>query len=306
MEVTTVVSKKDPKVTVRKKKWNQKILAPYLFLSPFFIVFIIFMVYPIIESLYLSFTSTQGNTSEWIGLENFKNILTDGLFWKSLSNVFIILIVQVPIMLILGSLLAVILNSKFIKAKPLFRLMIFLPVLIDLVTYSIVFSIIFHEQYGMVNYLLGLFHIDPILWFSDPFWSKMLIIIAVTWRWIGYNTIILLAGLTAIDESLYESAEIDGANKFTQFFKITIPMLKPILLFCGILSTIGTIQLFTEPSLLTMGGPNNATNTPVMYVYQFGFQSFQFGYASAAAYIITIIVGIISFFQIKLSRGGEI
>ncbi|WP_245644895.1 carbohydrate ABC transporter permease [Peribacillus loiseleuriae] len=306
MEATTTVSKKELATTRRKKGWNQKTLAPYLFLSPFFIVFLIFMVYPIIESLYLSFTSTQGTSSEWIGLENFKNILTDGLFWKSLSNVFIILLVQVPLMLILGTLLAVILNSKFLKAKALFRLMIFLPVLIDLVTYSIVFSIIFHEQYGIMNYLLGVLHIDPIQWFSDPFWSKVLIIIAVTWRWTGYNTIILLAGLSAVDDSLYESAEVDGASKFTQFFKITIPMLKPILLFCGILSTIGTIQLFTEPSLLTNGGPNNATNTPVMYLYQFGFQSFQFGYASAAAYIITIIVGIISFFQIKLSKGGEI
>ncbi|MFZ7945914.1 MULTISPECIES: carbohydrate ABC transporter permease [Bacillaceae] len=304
MRETAVEQMTKPSVA-RKKKWNHKKLTPYLFLSPFFIVFAIFMVYPIFESLYLSFTSAQGNRAEWVGFENFKNILTDGLFWKSLSNVFIILIVQVPIMLIIGTLLAVLLNSKFIKGKAIFRLCIFLPVLIDLVTYSIVFTLIFNEQYGMMNYVLSLIHIDPIHWFSDPFWSKVLIILAVTWRWTGYNTIILLAGITTIDDSLYESAEVDGANKFTQFFKITIPMLKPILLFCGILSTIGTIQLFTEPSLLTAGGPNNATNTPIMYLYQFGFQSFQFGYASAAAYIITIIVGIISFFQIKLSKGGE-
>jgi lactose/L-arabinose transport system permease protein len=304
--VTGNISTKMKRSSMTPNMKNSKKMAPYIFLSPFIIVFAIFMVYPILDSLYLSFTSAQGSTSSWVGIENFKNVLTDSLFWKSLGNTAIILIVQVPLMLLLGTLLAVTLNAKFVKGRSFFRLAIFLPVLIDLVTYSIVFSMIFNDQYGILNYVLKAFHIGPIHWLQESLWARITIIIAVTWRWTGYNAIILLAGLQAVDKSLYESAEVDGASKISQFFHITIPMLKPILLFCGILSTIGTLQLFTEPSLLTNGGPNNATETPVMYMYQFGFQSFHFGYASAAAYIITFIVGILSYIQIRATKGGEI
>ena len=149
------------------------------------------------------------------------------------------------------------------------------------------------------------FHLNPVPWFSSPLWARILIIIAITWRWTGYNTVILLAGLQSIDNSLYESADIDGANAVTKLLHITLPLLTPILLFCGIMSTIGTIQLFTEPQLLTLGGPDNATLTPIMYIYQYGFQSFKFGYASAVSYVITTIVFIISLIQIKLTNGGK-
>ena len=291
--------------TNRKK--NMKKLTPYFFLAPFLFFFVSFMVYPILNSLYLSFTSSQGSMAvSWVGLDNFKAIISDKLFWKSLGNVFIVLLVQVPVMLCLGTILANFLNSKNLKFKLGFRLMVFLPVIIDLVTYSIVFSIIFNEDYGIVNYLLSVININPIAWFTDPFWSKLLIIIAVTWRWTGYNTIIILSGLQSIDDSLYESSDLDGASKTQQLLKITVPMLKPILLFCAVLSTIGTINLYTEPSLLTNGGPNNATNTPVMYIFQYGFESFNYGYASAAAYITTIIVGSLSFLQMRFSKGGKI
>jgi len=292
---------------IKKIKWDKKKLTPYLFLAPFFFFFIAFMVYPIFNSLYLSFTSAQGSmAADWVGFKNFKSVLQDKLFWQSLRNVFVVLIIQVPLMLFLGTVLANALNRKGLKFKGGFRLMIFLPVLIDLVTYSIVFSIIFNEDYGIINYLLTLINLEPIAWFTNPFWAKALIVIAVTWRWAGYNTIIILSSMQSIDDSLYESADLDGATKLQQFFQITLPMLKPILLFCAILSTIGTINLYTEPSLLTNGGPNNSTNTPVMYIFQYGFQSFNYGYASAAAYITTIIVGALSFLQMKLTKGGKI
>jgi lactose/L-arabinose transport system permease protein len=283
-----------------------KEMAPYVLLSPFLLIFIVFMIIPILNAFYISFTSAQGSSSSWVGLENFKNVLTDPLFWKSMGNTAIILIVQVPIMLILAVLTAVGLNAAYLRLRGVFRLIIFLPVLIDLVTYSIVFSLLFNDQYGVINYILGALGIDPINWLEDSFWAKITIIVALIWRWTGYNAIILLSGLQGIDKSLYESAEVDGAGKITQFFTITVPMLKPILLFCGILSTIGTLQLFTEPFLLTNGGPNNATQTPVMYIYQYGFQSFRFGYASAAAFVLTFIVGAFSYLQIRFTKGGEI
>lgn len=287
---------------------NKKFLkkaTPYLFLAPFFIIFSIFMIYPIFNSLYLSFTSAQGIVQTWVGFENYINILTDKVFWKSLLNVFIVLIVQVPLMLFLGTILSSFLNSEKLKFKGFFRLLIFLPVLIDLVTYSIVFSILFQEQYGIVNYVLNLMHLPSIMWLSNPIWARILIMIAVTWRWTGYNTVIILAGLQSIDNSLYEAADIDGAGPVTKLLKITLPLLTPVLLFCAIMSTIGTVQLFTEPQLLTVGGPNNSTLTPIMYLYQYGFQNFKFGYASAVAYVITFIVFVMSLIQIKLSKGAE-
>lgn len=288
------------------KPADRKAYMPYLFLAPFFIIFLIFMIYPILDSLYLSFTASEGSTSSWVGLENFKGVLTDKLFWQSLWNTILIMLVQVPVMLFLSFLLAVALNTENIKGRSLFRLAIFMPVLIDMVTYSIVFSLIFNDQYGVLNFILSLFHIPDIRWLQDSFWAKVTIIIAITWRWTGYNAIILLAGLQSLPASIYEAADIDGASAVTKFFCITMPMLKPILLFCAIISVIGTLQLFTEPFLLTSGGPNNATETPVMYIYQYAFQSFHFGYASAAAYVLTAIVAALSYCQIKVSKGGEI
>ncbi|WPD18254.1 sugar ABC transporter permease [Thermaerobacter composti] len=279
--------------------------APYLFLSPFVVIFAIFLIYPIVKSLYLSFTSAEGSVSNWVGISNYRNLLMDYAFWQSLLNTAIILGVQVPVMLFLGLLLAVALNAKFIKGLPFFRLAVFLPVLIDAVTYSIVFSYMFNKQYGILNYILGLVGISGIDWLHSPLWARIAIIIALTWRWTGYNAIILLAGLQSIPDSINEAAEMDGAGRVARFFRITVPMIKPILLFCAVVSTIGTLQLFTEPYLLTHGGPANATMTPVMYIYQFAFQSFQFGHASAAAYVLTTIVAVLSYLQIRISRAGE-
>jgi len=289
------------KQTVVKK------ITPYMFILPFFLIFCIFLVYPIFESFYLSFTAAEGSTSSWVGLDNFRQIFSDALFWKSMLNTVIILLVQVPVMLFLAFLLAVAVNNKNIKGRSIFRLAIFMPVLIDLVTYSIVFSIIFNDQYGVLNYILLMLHLPGIHWIQNPIWAKVTIIIAITWRWTGYNAIILLAGLQSIPDSIYEAADIDGVSGVKKFFLITMPMLKPIFLFCAIMSIIGTLQLFTEPFLLTNGGqPDNATETPVLFIYQYAFQSFHFGYASAAAYVLTAIVAILSYLQICVSKGGEI
>jgi len=284
-----------------------KRFTPYLFILPFLLLFLAFMIYPILESFYLSFTAAEGSTSSWIGLDNFRQLFGDRLYWKSMLNITIILLVQVPVMLFLAFLLAVAVNNDNIRGRSIFRLAIFMPVLIDLVTYSIVFSILFNDQYGVLNYFLQLFHLPGIHWVQDAFWAKVTIIVAITWRWTGYNAIILLAGLQAIPENIYESAAIDGASEIRKFFQITMPMLKPIFLFCAIMSIIGTLQLFTEPFLLTNGGqPDNSTETPVLFIYQYAFQSFHFGYASAAAYVLTAIVAIFSYLQIRVSKGGEI
>ena len=289
-----------------KRKFNKLKISPYIFIFPFFFLFAIFMLYPIIYSLILSFNSWTAGEMTFVGLDNYKQLFSDTLFWKSLKNTGIYLIVQVPFMIILSTVVAVIINSNKVKFNYLFRIAFFLPALIDLVTYSIIFSLLFNEGNGLINQVLGFIGIDAISWKTDGFWAKIMIISVITWRWMGYNCVIILSGLQYIPEDIYESADLDGAGPTKKFLHITIPMLKPILLFCMILSTIGTLQLFAEPLILTGGGPSNETTSVMLYLYEKAFGSFNFGLASAGAYIVTTIIAVISFIQIKVTGGGEV
>ena len=284
-------------------------MTPYAFIAPFFIIFGIFMIYTIIYSFLLSFSEYSDGHMSFVGLQNFKDLFADKDFSIALVNVFIFLIVQVPVMLVLATFIATMLNSKLLKWKSLFRMGVFLPVLIDLVTYAIVFTLIYNNDSGILNYLLKLLKLPAVNWLSDPLWAKVAVIISITWRWTGYNAIIILAGLQAVDHSIIESAVVDGAGPSTVFFKIIMPMLKPVLLFCAVMSTNGTIQLFTEPFILFPpygSGPANSTQTVITYLYQNGFQGFKFGLASAGAYVIAGIIILLSLIQMKFTKGGEI
>ena len=282
-------------------------VVPYLFIAPFFVLFAGFILYPVIYSAALSFGQFSGGGITFTGLENYRRLFTDGLFFKSLFNTGLILLVQVPLMISLAAVVASVIDSDFLgkRRKAAFRLAFFLPVAVDLVTYSVVFSLIFSEQYGVVNQLLQLVGLDSVEWRSDPFWARALIVIALTWRWTGYNAVILLSGLQNIPKDLYDAASVDGAGSVTRFFRITVPLLRPVLLFCTVLGTIGTLQLFTEPFILTGGGPNNATLTTFFYIYDTGFARFDFGLAAAGTYVLATIVAVISYAQIRLARWGE-
>jgi lactose/L-arabinose transport system permease protein len=306
-ELTSKPSDPEPsKPKTAKKNSRLRNMAPFIFISPFFLLFAIFTFYPIVYSLVLSFNQWSSGEMTFVGFQNFTRLLTDPIFWKSLSNTGIYLIIQVPLMLFLAAVLAIMVNSQALRFKAFFRLAFFLPAVIDLVTYSIVFSLIFHENNGLINQLLQWIGIGPINWVTDGFWAKVLIIIVITWRWVGYNMVIILAALQSIPNDLYESAKLDGAGIFATFRYITIPMLKPILLFCSILSTVGTLQLFAEPLILTRGGPNSETISVMLYIYNTAFSSFDFGLASAGAYIVTTIIAIFSYLQIRISKGGAI
>ncbi|WP_338553065.1 sugar ABC transporter permease [Paenibacillus sp. KS-LC4] len=276
-----------------------KVFVPYLFLTPALVLFAIFMGYPIVYSLLLSFQTSVSGELVFTGVDNYAKLFSDKIFGKALLNTFIILIVQVPLMLFTSLLLATLLNSLK-RFKALFRVAFFMPAVTSLIAASIIFSIILMND-GILNQLLGAVGIDPIPWLSHPVWAKVSLIIAMTWRWTGYNMVIYLAGLQNVSESLYEAASIDGATRVRQFFNITIPQLKPIILFTAILSTIGTLQLFEEPYTLTKGGPSDATITIGMYLYQTGFRYFNFGYASTLAYVIVILIGILSYIQFKVT-----
>jgi len=279
--------------------------APYVFLLPVFVLFIVFMLYPIVQSLIYSFQRFERGQFTFVFFDNYRRMIQDPLFRKTLGNTFTILLVQVPIQLIMALFFAVLMNTRGLRLKGLFRVSFFLPALTALVAYSIVFQILLNEHYGVVNYLLTILGLERVPWLSHPVWAKASLMMAITWRWMGYNMVIMLAGLQSIPETLYDAASIDGAGKMTRFRIITVPMLKPIILFCAILSTIGTLQLFDEPYILTRGGPNNATRTVAHYLYQQGFQYARFGYASAIAYVLVLLIGVLSYIQFKVTGDSE-
>ncbi len=277
---------------------------PYMFIAPAALLFSVFMLYPIIYSLVLSFQTSVGGEMVFNGIDNYKRLFSDQIFKTALKNTFIILIIQVPIMISLALILATSLNSALLKFKALFRVSFFLPAVTSLVAYAIIFSIMLMND-GVVNQVITGLGFDRIPWLSDPFWAKASLIIAMTWRWVGYNMVIYLAAMQNITNDLYEAASIDGAGKVRQFFSITVPQLKPVILFTMILSTIGTLQLFDEPFVLTKGGPSDATLTLGMYLYQTGFRFFDFGYASTIAYVIVILIAIVSYLQFKVTGDGK-
>jgi lactose/L-arabinose transport system permease protein len=256
-----------------------------------------------VQALIMSFQSGTGTNLSFVGIDNYTRLLSDATFITALKNTFIYLIIQVPIMILLAMFISVLLNDKNLKFKGFFRTAIFLPAVTSLVAYSVIFKYLFGLD-GLINTMLLKLHIvnAPIEWITDPFWAKITIIIAITWRWTGYNMIFYLSALQNIDHSIYEAARIDGASAFKQFTSITVPLLKPIILFTSITSTIGTLQLFDEVMNITKGGPGNATMTLSQYIYNLSFKyTPDFGYAATVSYAIVILIVIFSILQFRLA-----
>lgn len=292
---------KSGKITMNDKL-NKKSM---LFIIPSIILITAFVFYPMVQAFITSLQSGMGNNLNFVGIDNYKRLLTDTTFKKALFNTVLYLIIQVPIMTILALIISALLNDKKLKARSFFRTSIFLPCVTSLVAYSIIFKSLFATD-GFVNAFLMKINLisEPITWITHPIWARVLIILAITWRWTGYNMVFYLAGMQSIDDSIYEAAEIDGANGFTKFRTITLPLLKPIILFTTINSTIGTLQLFDETVNITNGGPANSTITISQYIYNLLFKySPNFGYAAAISYVIVLIIVVLSFIQLK--AGGD-
>ena len=286
----------------RRGRSIKKVLIPFAFLLPYLVIYLTFTLYPTAYSVVLSFMKFKGGNLSFVGLKNFQFLFSDPVFFKAIANTFIILLIQVPIQTLLAVVLANFLNKKLLRCKGLLRMIIFMPVLIDTVSYSIVFRLFFNTENGMINNFLRSLGMAGPDWLNVGFLSKAVIMIAMTWRWTGYNTVIILGGLQNIPMELYEAASIDGASTGQQFWNITIPGIKPVLLFYVILSVTGTLQLFTEPYLLTYGGPVNETLTIVQYLYKVGFKTFNFGAASAGSYVLAIMIGILTFLQLRVTK----
>lgn len=272
------------------------------FALPAAALFAVFFAYPLVVSLWQSFFSTRGGASTWVGLDQYARLFGDPLVLTSLGNAGLILVVQVPIMIGTALLLAYTLNQTWLKFRTGFRLIYFLPAVTTLVAYSVVFRVMLATDGGAVNQLIGLFGIAPVDWLNDELWARVALIASITWRWTGYNMVILLAGLQSIPAEQYEAARVDGAGRWATFSKVIVPQLRPAIVFTTITSTIGALQLFDENVILTGGGPNNATLTPVLYLYKVGFQQFDPGYASAIAWLLVLLTGIISIVQFRLLR----
>ena len=279
-------------------------ITGWLFVAPALTLLGVFMVYPILWSLFMSFQTGKGMNFKFGGFANIYRLTQDPVFLRALTNTSIFLVVQVPLMIVLALLFAVALNNPRLKFRGVFRTAIFLPCVTSLVAYSILFKSMFATD-GVVNDLAMALHLidTPIPWLGDPFWARVVVILAITWRWTGYNMIFYLAAMQNIDRSIYEAARIDGVPAWARFVHITIPMLKPVILFTSVISTIGTLQLFDEVNIITMGGPSDATLTLSLYIYNLTFRFMpSFGYAATVSYVIVILVGILSFLQFLVVR----
>lgn len=288
---------------MKKKGLNmeqKRNLTGWAFLLPAALLIFVFCFYPMVQALILSFQKGTGSAVQPAGFANYVRILKDATFQQCLFNTIFYFVIQVPIMLILALILAQLLNSPDIKGKGIYRTMIFLPCATSLVSYSMIFKSLFAND-GLVNRVLSTVGIPTVDWFQNAWAARWVIVIALVWRWTGYNMVFYLAGLQNIDYSIYEAARIDGASPLQQFIHLTIPLLKPTILLTAIMSTSGTLQLFDESVNLTAGGPGKATMTLTHYIYNISFvETPKFNYAAALSVFILVVVAVLSAIQMKV------
>ena len=279
--------------------------AGWIYLLPATILIAVMAFWPMIQAFIMSLQTGSSANMTWSEplFNNYSRMFQDKLFLRSVGNTFLYLIIQVPIMLILAILLAQLLNNKDLKFKGFFRTCVFLPCATSLVSYSLIFKSLFATE-GLINTILVNLHIfqENFNFLGTAATAKAVIIIALIWRWTGYNMVFYLAGLQNIEYSVYEAAKIDGANGWKTFWFITVPLLKPTIIMTFIMSINGTLQLFDESVNLTNGGPANATITMTHYIYNstFGQGVANFGYATAMSFFVFIIVAILAFINMKV------
>jgi cellobiose transport system permease protein len=292
-------------------------VSPYLYIAPFFVLFAVFGLFPLGYTAYVSLTDRNllGPVAHFIGLHNYALLIHDSYFWNAVENTFGIWFLSTVPQLVLALAIAHVLNTK-LRARTFFRMAVLLPQVTSLVAVALIFTQLFGHDYGLINYVLGSVGIHHVYWEAGRFSSWVAISVMVTWRWTGYNTLIYLAAMQSIPEELYEAAAVDGARRFRQFVHVTVPMLRPTILFTTIISTIGGLQLFTEPYLFqpsTSGGTGGASRqyqTIVMYLYEkfLGSTQFKFGYAAAIAWCLVLLIalfGLVNYFLVSRIRSAE-
>lgn len=285
---------------------------PYLFLAPFFIIFIAFSLFPMIYSLYVSFMKWDGvNEMTFVGIDNYTRLFTDPTFYKSLWNTVLVIVIAIPLQIFCGLIMAVLLKDFFNRARTALQFINYTPNITTPVAVGLVFAILFDTRIGAVNHILAAIGLSgDIDWLGQPGTARAVTIILLVWKYFGYMMVMFLAGLSTISADLYEAAKIDGASYFQTFCRITLPMLKPTFVFLTTTSLISGLQLFAEPQLLfsrtaNAAGPKDSVLTAIMYMYDTAFQRFDFGYGAAIAYGLFLIILLLSITRIHRIAGEE-
>jgi len=284
---------------VRGRRRLRRVAWPLLCITPFFVLFGVFSLYPIGFSLWLSFREwSLTGPARWIGLANFRALAHDSLFWQSMLNAALLFLIYVPAMTLLALVLASLLNSRYVRLQGFWRTVIFLPYIMSgTVAAAFTFQLMLDRNAGYANKLLSFVGVSPVPWLDNTWWARISLGLLVLWAWLGYNMLIMLAGLQAIPPELAEAARVDGAGPVRIFWHITVPLLRPVIVFAVTLSIIGTFSLFTEPLLLTNGGPANATTTPVLQIWQNTFSFLRVGYSAAMSWIYFAVIVTIALTQ---------
>lgn len=283
-----------------RKNW-----AAYVFIAPFYILFLVFGLFALVFSFYVSFHRWDGLTPmRWWGVKNYVELFSDEIFFKSIGTTFFLLLFDIPLKAFTPLVLAVLLNSPLVKGRGVFRAGYYLPQVTSAVAVAIMFAYFFNKETGFVNYAIGALGLPHINWLYDRFWAKISLVILSGWWSQGWHMVLYLGGLQGIPVEVVEAAIVDGATRTQIFFRITLPLLRPIVVFTLIITTISGLQRFAEPFLLTNGGPNYATTTMILYLWQKAFEGFRLGYSSAMGYVLFVILFTLSLFQLKLGGGG--
>ncbi len=294
-----------------KRVWRHRHF--YLFISPFFVLFAVFGLYPLIFSLVLSFAKWDGLTEmTWVDLGNFATLIHDEILLTSLWNTLVIGIMYVPPMFIGAFAFALVLNTGWLRLRAFLRAAFFLPVVTPMVVVSIVFILLYGQEAGLLNYaltklgsILPWLGLGSVPWLTSETWSKPSIAVLLVWRWTGYNMVLMLAGLQGISPEYYEAAWIEGASLWQRMWHVTLPLMRPVFVFCAIMSLIGTVYMFDEVFVLTQGGPGTSSQNFGLYLFNVSFTDFKFGYASCMAYTVAFFVFITSLFILRFRRSDS-
>ncbi|GAB3800683.1 carbohydrate ABC transporter permease [Micromonospora zhanjiangensis] len=288
----------------------RRAVVGWAFALPFVVLFLIFMAGPVLASLLMSFTDLRSAdlrnplAVDFVGLDNYARLFSDELFRRAALNTVLFVVVGVPLTMATGLAAAVGLNAGVTKFRTVFRVGYYLPVVTSIVAVSVVWKFLLHPDAGLVNSLLWLVGVDGPNWFFESRYALPSLILMATWRNLGFLMVIFLAGLQAVPGQLYEAAVIDGAGRWTRFRRVTLPLLRPTLLFAAVVTGIGYLQVFEEPLVMTQGGPLNSTLSVSYHIYnQFGFGNY--GYASAASYLLFVAVVLLSLLQFRLMRSTD-
>jgi multiple sugar transport system permease protein len=286
---------------------TRQVVAGYLFVLPSLAVLAIFVIWPIIQSIWMSFNNVNflNQSSTFVGFDNYRQLATDSRFWNALRNTALYTLGVVPIGVAL-SLLAALALARPIRARAIFRAAFFLPVVSSFAVVAIVWQFLLNPDIGILAYWSRGLGLPSAAWLTSPVWALPAVIIVGIWKGLGFNMVILLAGLLGIPDTYYEAASIDGAGSLTQFLQITLPLLRPTALFVLVISVVGSFQVFDQVYVMTRGGPLFSTETIVTYLYHQGFELYQMGYAAAIACVLFVILLVLTFFQLKVLRYNDV